>query len=498
MRHRSLLFLVCSPLVACASTAAVQSDGGAADAGPSADAAPRCPDAGLDPAIADAGAPTGAQLQAGDELSIRGVTSDGFVIYSDDAAHALHAIALSGGPVQDLGALGKKYWVTSSGDVVFIWPSVNDANVSPFATWSSKNGLHTISAASAGLVATKSSTEQRMLYLDAVDASGNKGDIYVAATDGSGATRLIAGAYVAGCSPQLTFAGSYAIATHCDAAPGATPSAIVSSFSTSNWTRVDLATNAENYFWATATADSVLVSTSAGVLAAPLAGGPATTIDATGFLGVLTGDGKTALYSTKTHGLRRSLLAAPSPTTLVTSGFGGLWSLSPDEKWVLYFENLGSNGGDIFFASAVAPNAPLTLSAAPTGALHGDSFTASSTHVLFSSEVDACTDVGKFQALAVGSTSPQVLGQRVWVDWALGASKVVFNDNFFPTGGLRFGRADVEWLDLASGSTPTRLVDRADAVIGLSPAGDRLVYAWSLEPGPRSGLYVVPLPAGTP
>ena len=196
--------------------------------------------------------------------------------------------------------------------------------------------------------------------------------------------------------------------------------------------------------------------------------------------------------------MRRSLLAAPSPTTLVTSGFGGLWSLSPDEKWVLYFNNLGTNGGDIFLTSAVAPGAPLTLSEPLTGAFHGDSFTASSSHVLFSAEVDSCTDVGKFQALAVGSTNPQVLGQKVWVDWSLGASKVIFNDNFFPTGGLRFGRADVEWLDLASGTNPTRIVDRADAVIGLSPAGDRLVYAWSLEPGPRSGLYVVPLPAGTP
>ena len=425
---------------------------------------------------------------------MRGVTKDGYVVYSDDTALTLHAVPLSGGASADLGALGSKFWVVVQGNVAFIWSNVSDANVGALSVWSSASGLHSVSTASLGIDAAASSTDNHVLFVDHVNGVGDTGDIVEAMLDGSGATTLVSGAKVNGCIPQLGFVGSYAVASHCDVPYTSTPVATISSYSTTSSAHVDLMTNAENY-WASSGSTDVLVSTdSAGIQVVPAAGGAAAAVDASGFLGVLTPDGKSALYGTKTGALRRSSITSPSPTTLVDSGFGGFWGLSPDAQWVLYFDNIDPNGGDIYMASATTPGTPTTLSKDPNGGLHGDAFTADSSHVIFSTTVDPCTSVGSLQALAVGTTSPQSLGQKSWVTWAVGGSKIVFTDNFAPSDGQRIGRADVETVDLAQGTTPKRVVDRADAVIGLSPAGDQLVYVWSAQPGSRAGLYVAPLP----
>ncbi len=453
-----------------------------------------CADAGTDPGLANAAPPVGSQLQVGDNLSVRGVTSDGFVIYSDDAALRLHAVPIGGGAQADLGALGSKFWVIVDGSVVFIWSNVTAANVGALATWSSPTGLHAFSTASLGIVASASVTNNQILYVDHVSSDGNTGDVVEAAIDGSGAKTLVSGANVNGCIPQLGFVGSFAIASHCDVPFTSTPIATISSFTGDTSARADLMTNAENY-WAGAGTAEVLVSTdAAGIQVVPAGGGSAVAVDSTGFLGTLTSDGKTALYGTKSHALRRSPVTAPAPVTLVDNGFGGFWGISPDQQWVLYFNNLGTNGGDVFMASAVTPSTPTTLSSDINSQLRGDAFTADSSHAIFSTTVDPCTSVGSLQALAVGTNSPQSLGTRSWTDWAVGESKVVFNDNFAPDNGLRFGRADVESVDLAQGATPKRVVDRADAVIGVSAAGNQLVYVWSARPGSLAGLYVTPLP----
>jgi hypothetical protein len=65
---------------------------------------------------------------------------------------------------------------------------------------------------------------------------------------------------------------------------------------------------------------------------------------------------------------------------------------------------------------------------------------------------------------------------------------VVFNDNYVATGGLRFGRADIESVNLAVSTTPTRIVSQADAVLDLSPAGDQMIYSWTMSPGPLAGI----------
>jgi hypothetical protein len=467
---------------------------GAADGGPDAAAEP---DAGSGPTCAEAGplddsggaaAPVGTQLQAGSALSVRGVTSDGHLIYSDDDALTLHAIPLAGGQAQDLGALGAKFWVTIVGDVVFSWSNVT-GDVGALSTWTAKTGVHSIASASVGIDATASGDQ--ILYTDHV-ANGT-GDVYLANVDGSGAIKLLSGMFVDPCFPGMGFAGSTAIVSFCPVEPpqAAVENATVSAFASPAFSRVDLATNAANY-WSTDGTHVLVSSASAGISAVPIGGGAPVTIDSDGFFGTYADSGQAIFYSTRAHAFRRSPAATPAPLTLVGSGFGGAYGLSPDLKWVLYFSNFGATGTDIYLANATTPAPTTKIWPDETGAVIGDAFTGDSSHALYASSIDPCTQIGTLHAFATTGGADTVLGSGVFSAYALGKTSVIFSDHYGLTGGLRFGRADIEVVDLAKGSTPTQLVSRADAVFGLSPAQDQLIYSWSVQPG-LAGIYVLPL-----
>jgi hypothetical protein len=466
-----------------------------ADSGVVRDDAP----AGCPPTTAKAGTaggavtpPVGRLLAGGNALSARGVTSDGYEIFSDDFALQLYAIPIAGGARQNIVALGSKFWVTLVGQVVFAWSNVTDANVGALTVWSSAHGSQAVSSASFGILGTTSADGTQIMYVANVDSQGLTGDVYVAGTDGTGATRLLQGQQLTGCFPQLGFVGSYAIASHCDVARGDGPSTTITSFRSPAWTRADLIASAANTWSADTAGTMLLVSTGNGVLVVPIGGGPGTTIDDTGFMGQLIAGGKTAVYGTTTGALRRSSTTAPSPTMLAPS-FGGFYAVSPAESTVLYYANTASTGSDLYLASTVTPGTPTSISAVLSGGVNGDAFTADSTYALYSTSNDVCTGSGTFNAFSVNGSASTLLGRNVWGDWSATGAKVVFNDNFVATGGLRFGRADIESVDLATGTTPTRVVSQADAVIDLTPAKDQMIYSWSVEPGPLAGLYVTPI-----
>jgi hypothetical protein len=421
------------------------------------------------------------------------VTSDGYEIYSDDAALQLSAIPIAGGASQSIVALGSKFWVTVVGKVVFAWSNVTGANVGSLTVWSSAMGAHAIASASFGILGTTSSDGSQILYVANVDPGGATGDVYVSGIDGSGATAILQGQQITGCFPQLGFAGSYLVVSHCDTPSGAGPSSTISSFRSPSWTRVDLATEAENT-WSSNTANTiVLVSTGSGISVVPIGGGTGTMIDSQGFLGQLINGGATALYSTTSGPLRSSPTTAPSPMTLAPS-IGGFYSVSPDQSKVLFYVNSTSSGTDIDLSATGTPGTSRALSTATDGAVNGDAFTADSTYALYSTSMDVCTGSSALSAFPVSGSAPMVLGHNVWGDWAATGATVVFNDNYVATGGLRFGRADIESVNLATGTTPTRVVSQADAVIDLTPAKDEMIYSWSVEPGALAGLYVTPIP----
>ncbi len=432
-------------------------------------------------------------LAAGNALSARGVTSDGFEVYSDDAALQLYAISIAGGARQSIVTLGSKFWVTVVGQVVFAWSNVTDANVGALTVWSSARGAHAISSASFGILGTTSPDGSKILYVANVDPQGLTGDVYVAETDGTGATMLLKGQQLTGCFPQLGFVGSYVIASHCDVASGAGPSSTITSFGSPAWTRVDLMGSAVNIWSADTAGTMVLVSTNKGILVVPIGGGAGTTIDPTGFTGQLIAGGKMAVYSTTSDTLRLSSTTAPSPMTLAPT-FGGFYAVSPDQGTVLYYQSSTSSGTDMYLVSTATPGQRTAASTVPNGAVDGDAFTSDSTYALYSTSSDVCTGSGTFNAFSVGASASRLLGHNVWSDWSAMGAKVIFNDNFVATGGLRFGRADIESVDLATSTTPTRVVSQADAVVDLTPAKDQIIYSWSVEPGAVAGLYVAPVP----
>ena len=487
------------------------SPGVVADAGASADAS-GSPDGGAvpgtDSGVAMVDAPTGCPtpvppanvtppvgmlLAAGNSLSARGVTSDGYAVYSDDVGLQLYAVPIAGGSPQTIAALGSNFWVVVVGQVVFVWSNVTSANVGALTTWSSAKGSHAIAPASFGILGASSSDGTQVLYVANVDAQGQTGDVFVSGTDGTGATRLLQGQQLAGCFPQLGFAGSYAIASHCNTARGDGPSTTITSFQSPAWTPSDLVSSAQNIWSADTAGTMVLVSTAGGVSVVPIAGGAATTLDATGFMGQLIEGGKMAVYGTTAGALRMSSTTAPSPTPPAPA-FGGFYGVSPSQDNVLYYQNQASLGTDLYLASTASPGAPQPISTQTNVAVNGDPFTADSTFALYSTSNDPCTGAATFAAFPVSGGSSIPLGSNVWGDSSATAAKVVFNDHYAATGGLRFGRADIESVDLAAGTPPTLVVSQADAVIDLTPAGDQIVYSWSLQPGALAGIYVTPVP----
>ena len=252
-------------------------------------------------------------------------------------------------------------------------------------------------------------------------------------------------------------------------------------------------TGAQNVWSADTAGTIVLVSTTNGLLVAPIGGGGSTTIDSAGFMGQLISGGTMAVYSTTAGALRSSAIKSPSPTTLA-SAFGGFYGVSPSQGTVIYYQNQASTGTDVFLSSTVAPAKSQTLTSSMTGSVNGDAFTADSNYALYSTGNDVCTGAAAFNAFPVNGGSAMMLGTNVWGDWSATGSKVVFNDNFVATGGLRYGRADIESVNLANGATPTHVISQADAIIDMSPAGDQIIYSWTVQPGAQAGIYVVPVP----
>jgi hypothetical protein len=294
-----------------------------------------------------------------------------------------------------------------------------------------------------------------------------------------------------GCRALLGFAGSYALAAHCE---GTATQATISSFATATWSRADLATGAAED-WSTDPAGTMLLTaTSAGTIVVPIAGGSPVTIDPAGGTGVLVAKGQSAIYGTSAHALRRSPLSAPSPATLVGSGVTGMYGVSPDEKSVLYYSQMDPVHlvSDLYLTSAAAPDTPVTLSATQTGGVFGDAFTTDGSHVLYSTEVDTTTQTTTLNVIATGDRTGRVLAHGVWVTWAAAAAKVVFSDHYAWTGSR--GHADVRTVDTSTSAAPALIVNQADAEIMMSPARDQVVYTWSLEDSPRAGMYVAPVP----
>jgi hypothetical protein len=438
--------------------------------------------------------PVGKQLLMGGALTMRGMTSDGWAVYSDNDTLTLHAVSIAGGAARDIVPLGISFAISVWGKDVFAWSNKNTAAVGLLTVWTSAGGPRALSSASLAPWVAATVDGGDLLYLDDGDAEGQNGDLFAAAGDGSSPRvilQALTGLQNDGCQALLGFAGSHALAAHCD---GGATQATISSFAMPSWKRVDLATGAADAWSNDQAGTVVLTATKAGTVLLPIDGGPGTTIDPSGGTGVLVANGQSAIYGAATNELRRSRVLSPSPTTLVGSGVEGLYAVSPDEMSVLFYNNMDTVHliSEMYLTSAVTAGTPITLSATPTAAVHGDPFTSDSSHALYSTEVDAVQQTGTLNALAIGGGAPRVLARDAWEVWAATGAKVVFSDNYAWTG--QRVHTDVLTIDTSQSAEPTLIVYQADSEVFLSPALDQIVYTWSLDDGPQGGIYVANLP----
>jgi hypothetical protein len=174
----------------------------------------------------------------------------------------------------------------------------------------------------------------------------------------------------------------------------------------------------------------------------------------------------------------------------------GILRLSPDENWVLTYQNAAPDyayyASDLRLVSATTPGSASVLWAPPSGGLFGSAFSADSRFVLYFSNLTANLD-GDFMAAPTGGGAPTKLASHGWAVMATKQSTVVLADNYV---GVRTGydAIDIESVDVANPGARSTLVSQVDLDVYLTPSNDQIVYTYSCDSGPRAGIWVVPVP----
>jgi len=433
-------------------------------------------------------------------ISVQGVTSDGYAIYLDSASNTLHAVAIAAGaePVT-IATVDATVVVAVQGEAALFWTQVDSSGIGALAAWTKANGVHALSTASlTGATAIAGTSDGAdIVYFDAASGAAGLTSIAVASSATGDKTTLVSGVSLTnpGCAPNVAYAGAFAIAAYCLAEADAGPGATVVSYRGATWTPTTLATGALATSLVTnSRGTSVLVTTPDGLVVYPLAGGPGTSLDPAGSMGLFTSDGARVVYTTTTDALKVSPVGAPLPVTLVPTGLEGVVSLSPDNAWALGYAAQNPQNvmlSDLYLASATTPGVATTLSATSTAIVLGSGFTADASHALYTTSYDL--NVGTLHAApTAGGGPPTVLGAKVFFDYPTSGAKVVFNANWAPNAAN--GVADLEAVDTSRGVEPAILVGGADAQFYVSADATKIVYSWSFTPGVSSGLWVLPAP----
>jgi hypothetical protein len=444
----------------------------------------------------------GKQLVAAPWLFVDGVTTDGYVIYTDSLSFAVRAVPLAGGTPLSIGTADFNNQVYVNGAVVYFAPTYGSPLDAALSVWTATNGTHALSmhAAMGPPYTDVSADGSQIVYFDGANTAG--ATLTVAPTAGPTTTQpVLATGVTLSKGAAVQFSGSSVVAVYSSGSPPTT----LASFGGAGYTQTVLATGVDPSFTLDTTGGRVFVSGVAGLSAYPIGGGAGTLIDpgATGvFAGMLTGSGLVlgghgadAIYTTNGL-LRRSPVSSPTPVTLSSSGVSGILRLSPDENWVLTYQNASPDyayyASDLRLVSATAPGSDSLLWAPPTGALFGSAFTADSRFVLYFTNLTGNLD-GDFMAVSTGGGAPTKVASHGWAVMATKQSKVVLADHYtaIRTG---YSAIDLESVDLANPGAPSTLVSQVDPDPYLTPSSDQIVYASSCDSGPRAGIWVMPVP----
>jgi len=445
----------------------------------------------------------GSKLVGGD-VQLAGVTDDSHVVYWDNAQGNTTVVAIDGTGTNPIEADNQSV-VAISHDAVFVWHNVDNSNNGALGVWTPKTG-NTAEVAKGTSVAGLEAATVDGAYVAFIDNFNNGfGDLVSVKADGTNRQTLKMGISAGSpCTPQLQFAGALLIASYClPPSDAGAQVRVASSFDPASGNETVLQADAGAFFSVDKAGKYVALSTSAhvGAIVAAAGGAPLVGNLADFDYGLFTGDGGALVYKTATAGgLSRVPVAMNgTPTALQMGGVDGLDALSPDGKFMVFHSATDPNSGftDLKLAPADSAAAATTLFGMTTATAFfapGDPFTTDSSNAIFFENLDPMTNVGDWVAAPVGNPSmTNKLGSSVWLGFAAGGAKVVFNDNWKPDPQSA-GHADIEVIDLSSkGATPMLIAEQAAADILVTVDHTRVVYGFDLDMS-RAGIYTASIP----
>jgi hypothetical protein len=522
-------------------------DSAATDATPASDTS--ASDATTDAADAasspEAGPPVNGTdsvlVLAGTSLKIKGMTTDGWILYNDSSAVT----------TQDYKVISSTAFGSDAAAPIEVQPVPNgaDANASVIGqlaftwaagelnVWSSSMSAPVIVSDSAVInLAWASPDSRHFVYVDATESSG-AGHVYGVDIADGGSIRPTALAPISNasdCGIQVVFAGAYVVIGSC---PTGTSAMLSSYVVTNGW---------QPALDVPETIATVLVdpgATQAAVPAPSFVGASYVqvfSLDGAGSAFVLDPnspffDGPTAVQSTAGMGdnpwsilyddqsgvlWRASASGSPPPALMVDAGVNGFNALSPSSQWLQVsntFDQVG-HPRDLSLASTTEAGTPRLLAAsAPTDVnwvepffQSGIGYTLDESFATFYTEVvnlvsstNQRVQVGQYNAM---QTSPPYtvispIATKVFDDISLANSTqlVLANTRFETVGDSDGVFVDLETVDLAGSDGGTTLVPIVgDIPREIAVTSDHTHVAYVVTQGLAPGIYLAPIPGATP
>jgi hypothetical protein len=499
-----------------------------------------------DASDASDGAIASQDLVPGTNLSIGGITTDGYLVYYDASTQTYYAQPLAGGPVTTIYVAPLSEYAgyfTVIGNVSFLWSWIN-YDGGTLVAWSSGMAqgaqLTTSGLAYEYQTMWASGDSEHVAYVQNTSSDGSVGALYGAGTDGSDVTLLVSNIDInasfsgqaPSCFPRMVFQGNYAVASYCAVADGGALTPQLQAFSVSNnWASVVVVPN-----WVDSLQFNPLdrapftfpfaVDPGGGQIAAasassgngsvqvfPFDGGPGAVVDPTvqltpslSFTGSVT-DPWSILYNNAAGALMQAYAANPAPQTLVEAGVNYFNALSGDGHWMLV-SNATNNGyfADLSLVSTQNPGAPVIVASSAQydggpvsprsfyqGGIRG--FTTDSAYALAETnltETNSGAWLSDLRSMSVAPPYTTKLLTTSTVDYvAARGSKVVVLDNYqLPDGGSPF--ADLDEVDPASSGATVNIARAVPGSYALS--SDLTQIAYVVTAGSAPGIYVSTLP----
>jgi hypothetical protein len=434
----------------------------------------------------------GTQIVKGKGIQVLNVTDDDFVGYFD-AMGNVAATSLAGGMAQSVVASAGIAGV--SGKTVFAWANYDTMTmIGDLTVWNSTGGANMIASNSVSNGFIVSDDGQFVVCTQNAAGDGSTADLILVKSDGTGAKTLWTGvATTMTNQPYMRYAGGKFFIAH--TAAGKTAVDVVAT----DGTITNLSMDAKVFVANDKAGMKAMWADSSGAVSIATIGAPSSPAAMMFQGGFLLPDGSAGLMTTTGGALQRVVGGSPATTLVATMAngfpvFGDEHSLSPDGKFVLYYNSQDMNGvGDLSISSTTAANMTTVLTSKADGAIFGDPFTTDGSRVLFYTSV--ATGVGDFKSVDLAGGTPNTHGTNVWVSYNTSKPKgAIFNDNWKTGGMTSNGRADIKVLDDSSTTNPpTLIVASAEADFYLSHDHSKLVYVYFATVG-KEGVYVTPLP----